>query len=236
VHLTAAGIAAATAVAWRVSTNPVITKLADQVSALNAQLDHLTRSVAGTARVALLEPTPADLQAALAAVRGPSGTTLDAGYVRYLWQADSALLPISTTVCTTTRNAAVHRLAARADTIIATQLPMLMRSGLLDMAVLPTAPPPSTAVDRLPGGVPMDDHLVAQTRSGAGFLVPPPEVAFIVLVGATTFAAATAWRLFNRSRFRRRRPVRRRHVRPRRDGPFPSPVTDPPEADQPPAR
>lgn len=209
VHLTTAGIGAASALARQMSANAAVKKLAEQVGTQNDQLDGLTRSTATALKVPLTDPLPADQQAALAALQQRGGTAFDAAFVDYLWHADSSLLPISTTVNATTRSTAVRRLAEQADTVVAAQLPSLEKSGLLDMAVLPSPSASGSAVTRLPGGVPMDQRLMAQTRSGAGFLSPALWIRLSVLVVATGAATVLTWRLLTgRSRGRRRvRPV-----------------------------
>src|SRR6185436_13429723 len=112
-----------------------------------------------------------------------------------------ALLPIATTVKGTTRNPVVRRLAARAEAVTAAQLPMLQDSGLLKMAVLPVATAAgATATGRLPGGVPMDQQLIAQTRSGNGYLAPSVWIRVAVLVVATGMAGALSWRVLVRPR------------------------------------
>jgi hypothetical protein len=130
-------------------------------------------------------------------------------YVNYLWTADSALLPIAMTVHGTTRNTAVRRLAERADTVLAAQLPLLQQSGLLQMPVLPAPAPSPTVTTRLPGGVPQNQGLEAQARSGAGFLSPTRPVRLIVLITAIGATGGLIWRLRSRSASAARRRGRR---------------------------
>ncbi len=218
VHLTAAGAGAASALARGMSVNPTIKRLTQRVTTQCEQLDDLSRSVAETLKVALDDPMPAEQQSALATLQKSGGGTFDAGYVDYLWHADSELLPIATTVMGTTRNPVVRRLAERAEAVTAAQLPMLQDSGLLKMTVLPTAAATST-VSRLPGGVPMDRQLMAQARSDTGYLAPSAWSRIAVLIVATGVAGVLSWHLLIRSRAgrvrARRMPVRRRgHRKP----------------------
>ncbi|WP_043512670.1 MULTISPECIES: DUF4142 domain-containing protein [unclassified Actinoplanes] len=208
VHLTATAVGAASALARGMSGNTSVKRLTAQVTPQCEQLDGLSRSVAGTLRVALTDPLAAEQQSALATLQQSGGEAFDAGYVDYLWRADSALLPIATTVKGTTRNAVVRRLAERAEAVTAEQLPMLQDSGLLRMTVLPTPATPATpataasasAVGRLPGGVPMDRRLMAETRSGTGYLAPPIWLRLAVLIIATAVAGVLSRRLLTRRR------------------------------------
>ena len=212
VHLTVLSVGPASTLARQVSAHTAVKDLAAQVTSQNAGLDGLARSTATALKVALT-PLPAAQQAALAALQSHTGAVFETEFVNYLWQADSTLLPIAMTVRGTTRNAAVRRLAERADTVVAAQLPLLQKSGLLQMAVLP-APPASAAAARLPGGVPHDQRLEAQARSGDGFLATPLPVRLMVLVAALGAAGGLAWRLLGRPASSGRR--RGRHHGPSR--------------------
>ncbi|WP_436528677.1 DUF4142 domain-containing protein [Actinoplanes sp. HUAS TT8] len=213
VHLTAAGVGAASALARGMSVSVTVKRLTQQVTTQCEQLDDLSRSVAGTLAVALDDPLPAEQQSALASLQQSDGGTFDAGYVAYLWRANSELLPIAATVMGTTRSPVVRRLAERAEAVTAAQLPMLQDSGLLKMAVLPTAAPAGT-VGRLPGGVPVDGQLVAQARSGTGYLAPSAWSRVTVLIVAVGVAGFLSWHLLVRSRAGRvracRMPAKRR--------------------------
>lgn len=217
VHLTATGVGTASALARGMSANVAVKGLARQVTTQCEQLDGLSQDVAATLAVPLDGPLADDQQSALTALQRSGGEAFDTGYVDYLWQANSELLPIAATVKGTTRNQVVRRLAERAEAVTAAQLPMLQDSGLLKMAVLPAAVAPSAA-GRLFGGVPMDQELMAQTRSGAGYLAPPVWIRLAVLLAATGAAGFLSWHLLVRSRAgrvrARRLPVRRR--RPQR--------------------
>jgi hypothetical protein len=204
VHLTVLSVGPAGARAREVSAHAAVKNLAAQVSSQNAELDGLARSTATALKVSLTSLLPAAQQAALASLQGHTGAVFETAFVNYVWVADSTLLPIAMTVRGTTRNAAVRRLAERADTVVAAQLPLLQNSGLLQMAVLP-APPASAAAARLPGGVPPDQRLEAQARSGAGFLATSLPVRLIVLVAALGAAGGLAWRLLVRPASGRRR-------------------------------
>jgi hypothetical protein len=103
----------------------------------------------------------------------------------------------------------VRKLAERADTLVAAQLPLLQKSGLLQMSMLPTAAPAATV--RLPGGVPPNHSLEAQARSGAGYLAPGLPVRLLVLIAAVGAAGGLTWRLLTRSSSARRG---RRRARP----------------------
>jgi Domain of unknown function (DUF4142) len=199
VHLTAAGVGTASALVRAMSVNTVVERLSQQVTTQCEQLDGLSRSAAETLRVPLDSPLPAEQQSALAALQQRDGGTFDAGYVDYLWRADSELLPIATTVKGTTRNPVVRRLADRAEAVTAAQLPMLQDSGLLRMTVLPAAASPG-ATDRLPGGVPMDRQLMARTRSGTGYLAPSAWTRVAVLLVASGVAGILSWRVLKRPR------------------------------------
>jgi predicted outer membrane protein len=211
VHLTVASVGPATALARQVSAHAAVKTLAARVSSQNAGLDGLARSTAAALKVSLTGALSAAQQAALSTLRGHTGSVFETDYVNYLWTADSALLPIAMTVHGTTRNTAVRRLAEQADTVLAAQLPLLQQSGLLQMAVLPAPSPATAASARLPGGVPQNQGLEAQARSGAGFLSPTLPVRLMVLVAALGAAAGLIWRLRTRStpagRRRRTRPA-----------------------------
>jgi hypothetical protein len=211
VHLTALSISPAGALAREVSAHAAVKNLAAQISRQTAQLDTLARSTAAALKLSLTNPLPAVQQAALAALQSHTGAVFETQFVNYLWAADSALLPIAMTVHSTTRNTAVRKLAERADTVVATQLPLLQKSGLLQMAVLPT--PAATAAARLPGGVPQNQGLEAQARSGDGFLSPALGISLIVLVAALVVAGVLIRRLVTRSGPPGRRRSRR-HGRP----------------------
>jgi hypothetical protein len=94
---------------------------------------------------------------------------------------------------------------------VAAQLPLLQKTGLLHMAVLPT--PTAAAATKLPGGVPVDQSLMAQTRSDDGFLSATTRERIIVLLAALIVAATLGWRLVSRSTAAGRRRSRHR-VRP----------------------
>ncbi|MFF5290067.1 DUF4142 domain-containing protein [Paractinoplanes globisporus] len=204
VHLAALGVTPASALARDMGASAAVKTLAAQAGAQAAELDKLAGTTAAGLKVALSGPLPADEQSALATLQKHSGSVFDAQFVDFLWTVDSTLLPIATTVHATTRNTAVRTLAERADAVIAAQLPLLEKSGLLHMPVMPSAP--ASATPRLPGGVPFNQGLVAQTRYGGGFLSASLPVRLGVLVTAVGVATALTWRL-------RARPVRSRRRR-----------------------
>jgi predicted outer membrane protein len=209
VHLTVLSVRPASALAKNVSAHAAVKTLAAQVTSQYNELDTLARSTATAVRVSLTSPLPAPQQSALATLESHTGSVFDTELVNYLWTADSTLLPIAMTVHGTTRNTTVRRLADRADTLVAAQLPLLQKSGLLQMSMLP-APSPAATV-RLPGGVPPNQSLEAQSRSGAGYLAPGLPVRVLVLVAAVGAAGALTWRLLTRSSSARRG---RRRARP----------------------
>jgi hypothetical protein len=79
-----------------------------------------------------------------------------------------------------------------------TQLPLLESSGLIDLAVLPTAQPsPSTTPAR--SGPNADATLLQRASVGDGFLWPSVRVALFVLAIAVLGATVMARRLFGLS-------------------------------------
>jgi predicted outer membrane protein len=218
VHLTALSVGPAGALARTVSAHAAVRALAAQVVSQDAQLDRRARAAAGALKVSLTGALPAAQQAALTSLQAHTGAVFETQFVNYLWAADSTLLPISMTVHATTANAAVRELADRADSVVAAQLPLLQKSGLLQMAVLPAPPASTSATTRLPGGVPMNQSLAAQARSGGGFLSPTLPVRLLVLAAALCAAGVLTWRL--RTAPARRR-GRRRAESVRRTGPTP---------------
>lgn len=227
VHLTVMAVSPPSALARAVSGHAAVKTLAAQVGSQAAQLDSLARSTATALKVSLNSPLPAAQQTALAVLQGQTGAAFDTEYVNYLWAADSALLPIAMTVHATTGNTAVRRLAERADTVVAAQLPQLQKSGLLQMAILPTAAASTPA--RLPGGVLPNQRWEAQARSGAGFLSPPFPVRVIVLIAALGVTGALTWRLLAQ-------PPRRRTRRRTRPSPATTTAPDPADARSSPGR
>jgi Domain of unknown function (DUF4142) len=210
VHLTVVSVSPASALARAVSAHAAVKSLARQINDQNNQLDALARSTATALKVPLAGAMPAAEQAAFATLQGHTGSVFEADYVNYLWTADSSLLPIAMAVYGSTTNAAVRRLAERTDTVVGGQLPLLQKSGLLRMAVLPTPSASTTGSARLPGGVPQNQSLKAQARSGAGFLAPTLPVRLAVLAAALCLVGGLTWRLVTRSASPRRRRGHRR--------------------------
>jgi predicted outer membrane protein len=210
VHLTVVSVSPASALARAVSAHTAVKNLARQINEQNNELDGLVRTTATALKVSLANAVPAAEQNAFATLQGHTGSVFEADYVNYLWAADSSLLPIAMAVSGSTTNAAVRRLAERTDTVVGGQLPLLQKSGLLRMAVLPAPSASTTAGARLPGGVPQNQSLKAQARSGAGFLAPTLGVRLVVLAAALCLVGALTWRLVTRSAAPSRRRGRRR--------------------------
>ena len=220
VHATVLGLTPASALAKDMGASAAVKALAARVGGEEAKLDQLTRGTATALKVSLDAPLPAGQQAGLAELQQHSGTVFDQQYVTFLWNVDSALLPIATTVRATTKNAAVRTLAERADTVTAGQLPLLQKSGLLKMPMVAAAS--ASAAAKLPGGVPLNSSLVARARAGSdgGLLSATFRVRLIVLAVAVCVAGALTWRLVARSTPRGRRRTRRTPV----EAPPPSPA------------
>jgi hypothetical protein len=194
VHLAAIGVTPASALAKDSAASAAVKTLATQAATQATQLETLARTTATALKVPLTDAAPA---AELSTLQQHTGATFDTDFVNYLWTVDSALLPIATTVHATTTNAAVRKLADRAGAVITAQLPLLEKSGLLHMAILPAATTRPAAT--LPGGVPLNQTLLAQARNGSGNF----RVRLGVLVTALGVGTFVALRL-------RARPARRR--------------------------
>jgi len=197
VHNTVLGVTPAAALAKDSSATAGVKSLAAQAGAQDAQLGTLARTTATALKLNLTDPLPADEQAGLATLRQHTGAVFDARFVNFLWSLDSTLLPIATTVRATTKNAAVRKLAERAEAITTGQLPLLQRSGLLQM-VTPSAS--LSAAAKLPGGVPYNQDLMAKARSGGGSFMATIPVRLGVLAAALVVVLVLAWRLRARSR------------------------------------
>jgi hypothetical protein len=202
VHETVLGVTPAVTLANDQGAAAPVKTLAAQVGTQDAQLGGLARTTATALKLTLTDPLPAAEQAGLAPLQQHSGSVFDALFVNYLWSLDSTLLPIATTVRATTTNAAVRKLADRAEAITTGQLPRLQRSGLLRTAVTPAAS--ASAAAKLPGGVPYNQDLMAKARSGGGPFMATFPVRLGVLATALVVVLALTWRL--RTRVRRPRP------------------------------
>jgi hypothetical protein len=198
VHNTVLGVTPAAALAKDTSAAAAVNTLATRVNAQDAQLGTLTSATATALKLKLADPLPADEQAALATLQQHTGSVFDAHFVNYLWSLDSALLPIATTARATTKNAAVRKLAARAEAVTTGQLPLLQKSGLLQMAVTPAVS--ASAAAKLPGGVPYNQDLMAKAHSGGGSYMATVPVRLGVLATALVVVLALSWRLRTRSR------------------------------------
>jgi len=201
-HNTVLGVTPAAALAKDMSAAAAVKTLAAQVNAQDTQLGTLTRTTATALKLKLTDPLPAGEQAGLSTLQQHSGSVFDGLFVNYLWSLDSTLLPVAATVRATTKNAAVRKLAERAETITTGQLPLLQRSGLLQTAVTPSAS--ASAAAKLPGGVPYNQDLMAKARSGGGFFMATLPVRLGVLATALVVVLALTWRLRTRSRRPRR--------------------------------
>jgi len=198
VHDTVLGATPASALAKDSGAAAAVKTLAAQVNTQDAQLGTLARTTATALKLKLTDPLPAGEQAGLATLRQHTGSVFDAQFVNYLWSLDSTLLPIATTARATTKNAAVRKLAERAEAITTGQLPLLQRSGLLQTAVTP--PASASAAAKLPGGVPYNQDLMAKARSGGGSFMATIPVRLGVLAAALVVVLALTWRLRTRSR------------------------------------
>jgi putative membrane protein len=198
VHTTVLGVTPAAELARDSSAAAGVKSLAAQVDTQDAKLDTLARSTAAALKLALTDPLPGDEQAALATLRQHTGSVFDARFVNFLWSLDSTLLPVATTARATTKNAAVRKLAERAEAITTGQLPLLQRSGLLQTAV--TTPASASASAKLPGGVPYNQDLMAKARSGDGSFMATFPVRLGVLATALVVVLALTWRLRTRAR------------------------------------
>ena len=198
VHNTVLGVTPAAALAKDSSAAAAVKSLAALAGTQDAQLGTLARTTATALRLNLTDPLPADEQAGLATLRQHTGSVFDARFVSFLWSLDSTLLPIATTVHATTKNAAVRKLAVRAEAITTGQLPLLQRSGLLQTAVTP--PASASAAATLPGGVPYNQDLMAKARSGGGSFMATIPVRLGVLAAALVVVLALTRRLRTRSR------------------------------------
>ena len=208
VHATVLGVTPAAALAKDSSAAAGVKTLATRVNIEDAQLGTLARTTAAALKLTLTDPLPADEQAGLATLRQHTGAVFDAQFVNYLWSMDSTLLPIATTARATTKNAAVRKLAARAEAITTGQLPLLQKSGLLQTVVTPAVS--VSAAAKLPGGVPYNQDLMAKARSGGGSFMATIPVRMGVLATALVVVLALTWRL----RARARRPRHAAEIHP----------------------
>jgi len=198
VHNTILGVTPAAALAKDASAAAAVKTLASQVNTQDAQLGKLTTTTASALKLKLTDPLPADEQAALATLQQHTGSVFDAHFVNYLWSLDSTLLPVATTARATTKNAAVRKLAERAEAITTGQLPLLQKSGLLQTVVTPAVS--VSAAAKLPGGVPYNQDLMAKARSGDGSFMATFPVRVGVLATALVVVLVLSWRLRTRSR------------------------------------
>lgn len=203
VHLTAVSVSPASATAQGVSASAGVKGMAKKVGTQDSRLDDLAVSTAKTLKVSLAAPPSATQQAALTQLQGLTGGAFDSGYVSYLWNADSALLPIATTVRATTRNASVRKLATQANDVMTAQLPLLQNSGLLRLS----APASSTAVvaKKLPGGATLNSKMMSEAQSGNGFMLKNLQMRLLVLAAALIVGGVLFWRMRARSLPSRRR-------------------------------
>jgi predicted outer membrane protein len=198
VHNTVLGVTPAAALAKDMSAAAAVKALAAQVNTQDAPLGTLARTTATALKLTLTDPLPAGEQAELATLQQHTGSVFDAHFVNYLWSLDSTLLPIATMVHATTKNAAVRKLAERAEAITTGQLPLLQKSGLLHTEVTP--PASASAAAKLPGGVPYNQDLMAKARSGGGSFMATFPVRLGVLATALVVVLVLTWRLRTRSR------------------------------------
>jgi len=197
-HNTVLGVTPAATLAEDMAAAAAVKTLAARARTQDAQLGALTGTTATALKLTLTDPLPAAEQAGLTALQQHSGSAFDTLFVNYLWSLDSTLLPIATTVRATTKNAAVRKLAERAEAITTGQLPLLQKSGLLHTAVTP--PTTVSAAAKLPGGVPYNQDLMAKAHSGGGFFMATFPVRLGVLVTAVVVVLVLMWRLRARSR------------------------------------
>lgn len=195
-HAVVAFAAAASELTATNGADKAVKAVGKQIVAQDKQLDTTLRGVAAKLQIELAAaPAPG-----LAELETVAGEQFDTAYVEKVRDADGHLLELAANMRMHTRNTLVRELAQRTATVMMTQLPLLESTGLIDFAQLPAATV-AAAVAAPKGGPNADPNLLAEARTGDGFLWPSFPVAGGVL-GAGLLGTLLGARRLNRSRFR----------------------------------
>jgi putative membrane protein len=167
---------------------------------IRAQDEQLGRSMRGVA-TKLQTTLPAAPAPGLAELETAAGELFDVAYVATVRAADGRLLELAAGTRVHTRNALVRDLAQRVASAMMTQIPLLESTGLVDYMALPPATVASGVTAPGIGGPHADPTMLAEARTGKGFLWPSFRVAGGVLAAALIGVLLGA-RWLSRSRFR----------------------------------
>jgi predicted outer membrane protein len=194
-----AAVAFAAAASELTATNgaaKTVKTVGKQIAAQDKQLDTALRGVAAKLQIELA-PAPAP---GLAELETVAGEPFDVAYVAKVRDADGHLLELAASLRIHTRNALLRDLAQRTATVMMGQLPLLESTGLIDFGQLPPATV-AAAVTAPKAGPNADPNMLAEARTGEGFLWPSFPVAVGVL-GVGLLGTLLGARRLNRSRFR----------------------------------
>src|SRR4051794_31445061 len=174
------------------SDNPAIVKIGKTISAQHVVLDQMDRDVAKKLGIELPNQPNGDQLSWLGEMRHANATTFDQIYIDRLRAAHGKIFPAIATIRASTRNDSVRKLAQQSNQFVMTHMTLLESSGIVDYAVLPTAPPPAP-VNK--GPVPVDNQMLAATSSSG---VPGVNTTVILLVLAVALVAGvvTTMRIF----------------------------------------
>jgi putative membrane protein len=201
VHSAASFAASASDLARTRASAEKIRTMGKKILAEDQKLDTLARTTA----TKLQSPIPSAPAPSLETLRAAKGEAFDLGYIDRLRSTAGDLLQLSATTRVNTRNNLVRDLAQRSTMAMATQLPMLESSGLVDFEALPAAAAPTTTTPTpaARGGPNADPSMLADARKRDGFLWPSTRVNLLVL-GSAVLLAAIAGRWVLRGRRPRR--------------------------------
>src|SRR4051812_40188683 len=166
------------------SEDPRVVNIGRSISQQHVVLDKLDIAVAKKLGIALPNQPNGDQQGWLNEMKNaPNSASFDQIYVDRLRAAHGKIFPAIATIRASTRNDSVRRLAQQANQFVMTHMTLLESSGIVDYAVLPTAPPPAP-VNK--GPVPVDNQMLAATSSSG---VPGVNTTVILLVLAVALVA-----------------------------------------------
>lgn len=179
-HAAVAYAAAASELTQANGSAGAVKSIAKQIAVQDKQLGTAVKDAAARLQIAL--PAGAAVVDELKAVKGEQ---FDLAYVEKVRAAEGHLLELAASARVHTRNAIVRDLAQRTTTAMMTQIPLLESSGLIDYTALPPATLPVTvAAAAQPPGPAADPGMLAEARSGNGFLWPSiPEAGLVLAVG-----------------------------------------------------
>ena len=149
------------------SNDPDIVTIGKTISAQHVVLDKLDRDAAKKLGIQLPNKPNTDQQFWLNEMKNANATTFDQIYVDRLRAAHGKIFPAIATIRASTRNDTVRQLAQQANQFVMTHMTLLESSGIVDYAVLPTAPAPAAA-GAAKGPVPMDGQMIAKASTSSG--------------------------------------------------------------------